>query len=45
MTKVIFKLKPNEKVGVEFGLVAVAHNPRKHIAVENGSSDVVAGCL
>ncbi len=29
-----FRLKPNVKVKVEFGLVAVAHNIRKLIAVK-----------
>ena len=40
-----FKLKSNTKVKVEFGLVALAHNLRKYIAVERVRSKAVSSCL
>ena len=40
-----FKLKSNTKVKVEFGLVALAHNLRKYIAVERVRSRAVRSCL
>ena len=40
-----FKLKSNIKVKVEFGLVALAHNLRKYIAVERMRSNAVSSCL
>ena len=40
-----FKLKSNTKVKVEFGLVALAHNLRKYIAVERMRSNAVSCCL
>ena len=40
-----FKLKSNVKVNVEFGLVALAHNLRKYIAVERMRSNAVSSCL
>ena len=40
-----FILKSNTKVKVEFGLVALAHYLRKHIAVERMRSNVVSSCL
>ena len=40
-----FKLKSNVKVNVEFGLVALAHNLRKYIAIERMRSNAVSSCL
>ena len=40
-----FKLKSNAKVKIEFGLVALAHNLRKYIAVERMRSNAVSSCL
>lgn len=40
-----FRLKSNVKVNVEFGLVAVAHNLRKYIAIERMRSNAVGSCL
>ena len=40
-----FKLKSNIKVKVEFGLVALAHNLRKYIAIERKRSNAVSSCL
>ena len=40
-----FRLKSNTKVNVEFGLVALAHNIRKYIAVERKRSKAVSSCL
>ncbi len=40
-----FRLKSNTKVKVEFGLVALAHNLRKYIAVERMRSNAVSSCL
>ena len=40
-----FRLKSNAKVKVEFGLVALAHNLRKYIAVERMRSKAVSSCL
>ena len=40
-----FRLKSNAKVKVEFGLVALAHNLRKYIAVERMRSNAVSSCL
>ena len=40
-----FKLKSNTKVKVEFGLVALAHNLRKYIAVERLRSKSACSCL
>lgn len=38
-----FHLKSNSKVSVEFGLVAVAHNLRKCIAIERKRSNTAYG--
>ena len=40
-----FRLKSNVKVKIEFGLVALAHNLRKYIAVERTRSMAVSSCL
>ena len=40
-----FRLKSNTKVKVEFGLVALAHNLRKYIALERMRSNAVSSCL
>lgn len=41
-----FRLKSNAKVSIEFGLVAVAHNIRKYIAVKSAErSNAVRCCL
>ena len=40
-----FRLKSNTKVKVEFGLVALAHNLRKYIAVERMRSNAACCCL
>lgn len=40
-----FRLKSNVKVNVEFGLVALAHNLRKYIAIERTRSLAVSSCL
>ena len=40
-----FKLKSNTKVKVEFGLVILAHNLRKDIALERMRSKAVSSCL
>ena len=40
-----FRLKSNVKVNVEFGLVALAHNLRKYIAIERTRSMAVSSCL
>ena len=40
-----FRLKSNAKVKVEFGLVALAHNLRKYIAVERMRSKAAGSCL
>ena len=40
-----FRLKSNVKVNVEFGLVALAHNLRKYIAIERMRSNAVSSCL
>ncbi len=40
-----FRLKSYVKVNVEFGLVAVAHNLRKYIAIERMRSNAVGSCL
>lgn len=40
-----FRLKSNTKVNVEFGLVALAHNLRKYIAVEQMRSNAACCCL
>ena len=40
-----FRLKSNAKVNVEFGLVALAHNLRKYIALERMRSNAVSSCL
>ena len=40
-----FRLKSSAKVKVEFGLVALAHNLRKYIAVERMRSNAVSSCL
>ena len=40
-----FRLKSNVKVNVEFGLVALAHNLRKYIALERMRSNAVSSCL
>lgn len=40
-----FRLKSNVKVKVEFGLVALAHNLRKYIAMERMRSRAVSSCL
>lgn len=40
-----FRLKSNAKVKVEFGLVALAHNLRKYIAIERMRSNAVCSCL
>ncbi|WP_373811986.1 IS1182 family transposase [Porphyromonas loveana] len=40
-----FRLKSNVKVNVEFGLVALAHNLRKYIAIERMRSNAVGSCL
>ena len=39
-----FKLKSNVKVEVEFGLVALAHNLRKHIALGAPGRSQTVGC-
>ena len=43
--QILGKLKSNTKVKVEFGLVALAHNLRKYIAVERMRSNAAADCL
>lgn len=41
-----FRLKSNTKVNIEFGLVAVAHNIRKYIAVKSAEGNkAVCSCL
>ena len=40
-----FRLKSNIKVKVEFGLVAVAHNLRKYIAIERMRSNAACSCI
>ena len=40
-----FRLKSNTKVKVEFGLVALAHNLRKYIAIERMRSNAVSSCI
>lgn len=41
-----FRLRSNAKVSIEFGLVAVAHNIRKYIAVKGAErSNAVCSCL
>ena len=40
-----FRLKSNNKVKVEFRLVALAHNLRKYIAVERMRSNAACCCL
>lgn len=40
-----FHLKSNTKVSVEFGLVAVAHNLRKYIAIERKRSETACSCF
>ena len=41
-----FRLKSNTKVNIEFGLVAVAHNIRKYIAVKSTESNkAVCSCI
>ena len=41
-----FRLKSNTKVSIEFGLVAVAHNLRKYIAVKSAErSNAAVACL
>ena len=39
-----FKLKSNEKVSVEFGLVATAHNLRKYISLGAPGRSIAGGC-